>query len=377
MVGKTISHYHILEKLGEGGMGVVYRAEDVRLERQVALKFLHPEATRDPDSKARFLREAQAAAALDHPNICTVHEIDEDGGQMFLVMAFVEGETLRQKIARRPLPLGEAIELAAQIGEGLRTAHDRGIVHRDIKSANIMITGRGQPKVMDFGLAHLAGKARLTRTGSTVGTPAYMSPEQASGKEVDRRSDIWSLGVVFYEMITGRLPFEGDHDAAIIHAVLNKDPEPLTALRSGVPVELDRVVSKALEKSPRDRYGHVEEMVVDLRRLQRDTQSGAALTAVGRRRRRWWAPAGAATALILSAIAAWNLGWFSRSADAPVPSLNPRQLTANPPGNFVSRLAISPDGKYLAYSDLDGIYLRIVESGETRKLPVPEGMCFR
>ena len=210
MIGKTISHYQIVEKLGEGGMGVVYKAEDTKLKRTVALKFLPPALSSNREANERFIQEAQAASALEHPNICTIYEIDEtEDGQMFIVMACYEGESLKKKIEREPLELESAINIASQIAAGLARAHEAGITHRDIKPANLMVTERGEVKILDFGLAKLARRAQLTKTGSTVGTVAYMSPEQAQGQEVDNRTDIWSLGVVMYEMLTGQLPFKG------------------------------------------------------------------------------------------------------------------------------------------------------------------------
>jgi TolB-like protein/predicted Ser/Thr protein kinase len=273
MIGKTISHYRILEKLGEGGMGVVYKTEDTALGRAVALKFLPMELTRDADAKARFIREAQAAAALNHPNICTIHEVGEHDGQSFIAMELVEGQSLKERIERGPLPIDDAVSLAAQVGEGLGEAHEKGIIHRDIKPGNIMLTARGQAKILDFGLARLGGDTKLTKADTTLGTVAYMSPEQASGKDVDRRTDIWSLGVVLYEMITGQRPFAGDYEAAVVHSILNDAPEPVTARRSNVPMELERIVGKALAKNPSERYPHVEDMLVDLRGLHSTTQT--------------------------------------------------------------------------------------------------------
>ena len=268
MIGKTVSHYRILEKLGEGGMGVVYKAQDLKLDRTVALKFLAPELTRDPIARERFFQEAKAASALDHPNICTIHEIDESEGQTFLAMACVEGHTLRQRISSGPLKLDDAADTAIQIAQGLEEAHEKGIVHRDVKSSNIMVTPKGQVKIMDFGLARLAGGPRVTKTGTSVGTVAYMSPEQARGELVDRRTDIWSLGVVIYEMVTGRLPFKGDYEQSVVYGILNEAPEPMTALRSDVPMELERIVGKALEKEPKRRYQRVDDLLVDLRNFQ-------------------------------------------------------------------------------------------------------------
>ena len=269
MIGETISHYKILEKLGEGGMGVVYKAEDTKLRRTVALKFLPPELTRDPKAKERFIHEARAASALDHPNICTVHEIDEtEDGQMCICMAHYEGEPLKSKIERGPFKLDEAIEIAIQMGEGLARAHESDITHRDIKPANIMITNRGEVKIVDFGLAKLAGKTKLTKEGATLGTVEYMSPEQAHGEEVDHRADIWSLGVVLYAMLTSRTPFRGEYDQAVMYAIVNEDPEPVTAQRAGVPMELERIIGKTLEKDPNKRYQRAEELLVDLRNLK-------------------------------------------------------------------------------------------------------------
>ena len=272
MGGKTISHYKVTGELGRGGMAVVYKAEDTKLKRFVALKFLRSDLLEDEEHRERFLREAQAAAALDHSNICTVHEIDEVEGKTFIAMAFIEGPTVKDKIAERPLKLEEALDITIQTAHGLQAAHEKGIVHRDIKSANLMLTPQGQVKVMDFGLAQLAEQSQLTKTATILGTPAYMSPEQAQRLPTDRRTDIWSLGVVIYEMLTGRLPFEGERQQAVLYAIARDEPDPITALRVGVPVELDRIVLKAMAKSPDERYQHVEEMAVDLRSLAQELE---------------------------------------------------------------------------------------------------------
>ena len=269
MIGQTISHYKILEKLGEGGMGVAYKAEDTKLKRVVALKFLSSQSLGTPDEKTRFVHEAQAAAALDHPNICTVHEIDEADGHTFIAMAYVEGQSLREKTESGPLKLEEALSVAIDVAHGLQEAHEKDIVHRDIKSANIMVTKKGQAKITDFGLAKLADSTRVTKTGTSVGTVAYMSPEQARGEDVDQRSDIWSLGVVLYEMLAGRLPFVGDRPEALTYQIVHEDPEPITALRSGIPLELERIAIKCLDKEASSRYQHVEEVLVDLGRVER------------------------------------------------------------------------------------------------------------
>jgi len=275
MIGKTISHYKILEKLGEGGMGVVYKAEDMKLKRFVALKFLPPELTRDSEAKERFILEAQAASALEHSNICNIHEIDEtDDGQMFISMAHYEGETLKKRIEKGPLKLDEALDIAIQISEGLNKAQGKDIVHRDIKPANIFLTNDGVTKILDFGLAKLAGRTKLTKTGTTIGTASYMSPEQSRGEEVDCRSDIWSLGVMLYEMVTGQLPFKGDYEQAVVYSIVNEEPEPLTAIRTGVPMELERIVNKALKKNYAERYQNVGDLLVDLKGLGKDVETG-------------------------------------------------------------------------------------------------------
>ena len=269
MIGQTVSHYRIIAKLGAGGMGVVYQAEDTALQRTVALKFLPPELTRDADAKQRFLHEARAAAALDHPNICNMHEIGETaGGEIYLVMACYEGETLRDRIRRGPLPLAEALSLAIQAGDGLAEAHARGVVHRDIKPANLFITTKGQLKILDFGLAKLAGASALTQTGSTLGTVGYLAPEQARGEAIDARTDIWSLGVVLYELVAGQSPFRGEYAQAVIYEILNEAPPPLTGVRTGVPLELERIVAKCLAKDPAERYPHMEDLLVDLRHVR-------------------------------------------------------------------------------------------------------------
>jgi serine/threonine protein kinase/tetratricopeptide (TPR) repeat protein len=268
LIDKIISHYKIIERLGQGGMGEVYRAEDTKLKRYVALKFLPPDLTRDPEAKARFIQEAQAASALEHNNICNVHEIGEtDEGQLFIVMACYGGETLKKKIERGPLKIEEAIDIAIQVAQGLIEAHNHGIVHRDIKPANIMVTDQGIAKIVDFGLAKLGGQTKLTKARRTLGTVAYMSPEQATGEEVDHRTDIWSLGVVLYAMLTGQVPFKGDYEHAVVYSILNEKAEPVTGLRAGVPMELELIINKALAKKPEERYQHVDDMIIDLKSI--------------------------------------------------------------------------------------------------------------
>ena len=266
MVGQTVSHYRILEELGGGGMGVVYKATDLRLNRLVALKFLAPTLTQDPNANQRFRQEAQAASALDHPNICTIHEIDEtDGHELFMVMAYYPGETLKHRIERGPLTVEETIEIAIQVAKALSRAHESGIVHRDIKPANLMVSAEGLVKILDFGLVKLTGESDVTRTGTTVGTVAYMSPEQIRGDdEVDARTDVWSLGVVFFEMLAGRRPFTGKDDLAILSSILDDTPPSIGSLRKGVPPELQRVLSRALDKQASTRYPSAADLLKDL-----------------------------------------------------------------------------------------------------------------
>ena len=312
LIGQTVSHYKILEYIGGGGMGVVYKAEDTRLKRAVALKFLPPELTRDPEAKERFVHEAQAASALQHANICVVHDIDETAdGQMFISMEHLDGETFKKKIERGPLKIEDAVDIAIQVAQGLAKAHEHGIVHRDIKPANIMITSDGVAKIVDFGLAKLSRRTMLTRTGSTLGTAAYMSPEQARGEPADQRTDIWSLGVMIYEMVTGQLPFKSDYHEALVYSVLNETQEPVTALRSGVPMGLEHVVRKCLEKKSADRYQHTVDLIVDLRQLAKEPHprgiiAGLPATTDTRRHRR-----GGWIVLALGALATVCAGiWF-------------------------------------------------------------------
>jgi serine/threonine protein kinase/tetratricopeptide (TPR) repeat protein len=274
MIGQTISHYRILEKLGEGGMGVVYKAEDTKLQRMVALKFLSSELTREPEAKARFAREARAAAALDHANICTVYEIDESEDRIFIAMAFIEGHSLKEKIQTGPLALPEALDVAAQVTEGLREAHEKGMIHRDIKPANIMITPGGQAKILDFGLAISPGATRVTRLGTTLGTIGYMSPEQAQARAVDHRTDIWSTGVMLYEMVAGKLPFQADHEQVTIHLILNEEPPRIRSHRADAPKQLEGIIEKCLSKAAGERYENAEALKKDLESLVESLKPG-------------------------------------------------------------------------------------------------------
>jgi Tol biopolymer transport system component len=342
MIGRTISHYRVTGQLGSGGMGVVYKAEDTRLDRTVALKFLAAHLLESEEHKQRFLREAKATASLDHPNICMVHEVGEADGHVFLAMGCVDGPELRAKIRERPLKLDEALDIAIQAAEGLRAAHQKGVVHRDIKSSNLMLTSTGQVKVMDFGLAQLSGGTRLTKTDTMLGTPAYMSPEQAQRLPTDSRTDIWSLGVVIYEMVTGRLPFEGEREAAVVHGIIREPHEPITALRVGVPTELDRIVGKALAKNPAQRYQHLDDMLVDLRTLRGSLSGGRVPAARAQSHRRWnWA------ALPLVLAAGGYLVWQASRGGGNEEPLRAVALTTLP--GVERHPSFSPAGDHVAF----------------------------
>jgi serine/threonine protein kinase/Tol biopolymer transport system component len=270
MIGQTVSHYKVLSKLGEGGMGVVYKAHDTKLDRDVALKFLSPELTKDLDARERFIQEAKAASALSHPNVCTIHDIQEHENQMFIVMDFVDGQTLRQK--KDSITFKQAIDIGIQVAEGLAAAHEKGIVHRDIKPENIMIRKDGIVQVMDFGLAKLRGNVtRLTKEGSTVGTAGYMSPEQVQGQDTDHRSDIFSFGVLLYELLTGRLPFRGVHETALAYEIVNTDPAPMSSIKPDINPNLDGIVLECLEKDPRERTQSIAQVSLDLKRYKRES----------------------------------------------------------------------------------------------------------
>ncbi len=408
MIGQTISHYKILEKLGEGGMGVVYKAEDTRLKRTVALKLLPEQATSTEDDRLRFLQEAQAASALNHPNVCHINSVGEHQGKHFIDMEFVDGMTLRKKIAAAGagtgLKLEEAIEYAIQIGDALHEAHSKGIVHRDIKAENIMLNSRNQVKVMDFGLAKIKGAMRLTKSSSTIGTLAYMAPEQLQGSGNDARSDIFSFGVVLYEMLTGRTPFRGEHEAAMMYSIMNEEPEQIDRLIPGASAELIHIVNRVLEKNPDDRYQHAQDMVIDLRRLRKDstkvhrrpsgTVSGVSVggsqdveprtptgpvseTIVGvgsgahpvkTSKKPVWIGVGA---IAVAAVVAGLFLFTGKSARDLNPEMTTRVLQV--PFTQISYPGLSPDGKWVAFPAADAggkwdIYYMHSGEGEARRI---------
>ncbi len=350
MIGETIGHYKISEKLGAGGMGVIYKAEDTRLKRTVALKFLPSDLVLDAEAKERLIHEAKAASSIDHPNICTVYDIDETpDGRLFIAMAYYDGESLRVRIAKRKLPVEQATDIALQVAQGLAKAHEKGIVHRDIKPANIMITGDGVVKIVDFGLAKLSSATKLTKTGSTLGTVAYMAPEQLQGSNVDARADIFSIGVMLYEMLTGKTPFRGDHEAALMYSILNEEPEPLQVHLPDASSELIHVVSRALEKDPANRYTTVEDLLIDLRRVRKET-SNVSLTALAGRRRSFLASRRMRALALLMGIAMIAAIVFVVTRPRRLPQVNPnlKTTTLQLPINDPNACSLSRDGKWIA-----------------------------
>ncbi len=352
LVGRAVGPYEVLELIGGGGMGVVYRARDSRLARTAALKFLPAELTRDPGAKEKFVQEARAASSLDHPNLCTILEMGETpDGRLYLAMPCYDGETLRRRIQRGPLPLAEAVDIAEQVARGLSKAHRNGIVHRDIKPANVMLTANGVVKILDFGLAKLAGAVALSRAGSSAGTPAYMSPEQARGDDVDPRTDLWSLGVMLYEMLAGRRPFRGEREQAVVFSILNERPQPLRELRPDVPPELAALVDRLLAKNPAERPAGIDEPLAELRALKGETATGGTQALRGRRRAvpPWvWAVAAAALALLATGLYAF-LPRPGKGAAAPVEATFTRLTDQEGSEMFPS---LAPDGYTFLYARL-------------------------
>jgi Tol biopolymer transport system component len=382
MIGKTISHYKILDKLGAGGMGVVYKAEDTTLGRVVALKFLPPELTRDKKAGARLIQEARAASTMDHPNICTIYEVGEtQDGQIFISMAFYPGKTLKEKLGEGAMSLTEALATAEQIARGLAVAHARGIVHRDIKPGNIFVLSDGQVKIVDFGLAKLAGQLKLTTTGRTMGTVLYMSPELGRGEEAGPASDVWALGVILYEMVTGELPFKGDYDAAVMYSAMHEDPAPLGTLRPEVPDALEYIIGKALAKKEAERYRDAGELASDLgvlrQQLGRDQPARRETWRFRRGKRSLSLVIGAAAIVAAVLAVVWQTSVNRQRHPGPVQG-SPRQITS---GDFrQDEPAISPDGTRIAFtSDASGnndIWVIGIRSGNPERLTSEPSVDF-
>jgi serine/threonine protein kinase len=399
MIGSTISHYKILEKLGEGGMGVVYKAQDTKLDRLVALKFLPDHVAAGPDELGRFTQEAKAAAALSHPNICTIYGIEESDGKQFIAMEFVDGQTLQEK--KISLSIKQAVDIGIQIAEGLAAAHERGIVHRDIKPENIIIRKDGIVQIMDFGLAKLRGASRLTKEGSTVGTAGYMSPEQVQGQDADHRSDIFSLGVLLFEMLTKQLPFKGAHETAIAYEIVNVDSPPLSSINPEISPELDAIVLECLEKDPKERTQSAGQVALDMKKHRRESsrQRMSRITAarpvtISRTDpQSGFIPAGRQSAklllpwiLVAVVSTASTLYFFLRPASTSLPTIqalinSPKGTSFHSFGQWSGPVIVAPDGHTLAFVSAtpEGktmLYLRRLDAGDALVLPGTEGAYY-
>jgi serine/threonine protein kinase len=382
--GTQIGPYRILDFLRAGGMGEVYRARDTRLDRLVAIKFLPRVLAGDTTALDRFRREARAASALNHPHICTLHDIGDFQGRPFFVMELLEGRSLEERIGDKPIPILELVDVAIQACDALRAAHAKGIIHRDIKPGNISLSINGQIKILDFGLAKLVEESHSTtvtttttatevipsttrtRPGRLMGTPAYLSPEQARSEEVDARTDIFSLGLVLYEMATGRPTFRGRTSGELIEAILHETPAKPSTLNSAVPARLERIILRTLEKDRRARYQSAHELLADLTEFQRAKQ-----------RRAVWTARAAVAAATLAVGAVVIIGILPKRSIIDTPNILQRQVTSNPVSDSVYVAAISDDGKTVAYTDLRGVHVRVLDTGEVYNISVPPGFCFR
>ena len=356
MINKIISHYKVIEKLGEGGMGVLYLAEDLELNRKAVLKFLPPDMINDPEINLRFKREAQSAGSLSHPNIVTIYDVGVHENKTFIAMEYVEGKTLREVINSDELTIEKVTDISVQICEGLNAAHSKGITHRDIKPENILIDGKGKVKIVDFGLAKVKNISRgITKQGSTVGTIKYMSPEQIRNQNIDHRSDIWSFGVILYEMITGRYPFKGEHDASLFYSIINQSPEPLARYKANISEGFQRVIDKSLDKDPETRYQHIDELLSDLRREKRDSGEFAVSKVKRKNTRLIKRISLISTALLVIALIFIATNYFLNNRTKKVKPPKHTQLTFDgniyvlESGDLFEIAQISPDGQFIAY----------------------------